>query len=90
MFHVWGVNAGQMSALVTNPRLLDYLSSRYSVVYLHWNFWCNVQDPVQRGFCETAVQGREVELVLEHRERNQRYAFYRYLRPTGPSDSKSP
>ena len=30
MFHVWGVNAGQMSLIVTNPAYLDYLAKRYA------------------------------------------------------------
>lgn len=80
MFHIWGVNAGQMSLLINNQRYLDFLGTRYSGgVYLHWNFWCNVLDPVQKGFCEAAVQARPSELVREYRERDQRYAFYRYL-----------
>ena len=61
MFHVWGVNAGQMSLIVSNPSYLDYLTDRYAGgVYLHWNFWCNVQDPVQREFCRQALENRPV------------------------------
>ena len=79
MFHVWGVNAGQMSLIVTNPDHVKFLAGRYAEgVYLHWNFWCNVQDPVQRGFCQKALEGRPVEIVREYRERDQRYAFYRF------------
>ena len=78
MFHVWGVNAGQMSLVVANPGYLDYLGSRYAGgVYLHWNFWCNVQDPVQRDFCQKALDLKPIELMREYRERDQRYALYR-------------
>lgn len=78
MFHVWGINAGQMSSIVTNPGQLDFLALRYSDVYLHWNFWCNVQDEAQRSFCAQAMRTKPTELVREYRERGQRFAFYRF------------
>jgi hypothetical protein len=78
MFHVWGINAGQISLVVTNPSYLDDLATRYAGgVYLHWNFWCNVQDPLQREFCRKALEIRPVETVREYRERDQRFALYR-------------
>jgi hypothetical protein len=78
MFQVWGVSAGQMSLAVSNPAYLEILASRYAGgVYLHWNFWCNVQDPVQQDFCHKAVQLEPLESVAEHRERDQLLAFYR-------------
>jgi hypothetical protein len=84
MFHVWGVNAGQMSLIVTSPAYLEYLARRYSGgVYLHWNFWCNVHDDVQRAFCRNALAVGPVELVWEARERDQRFAFYRF-KPADP------
>jgi 4-amino-4-deoxy-L-arabinose transferase-like glycosyltransferase len=81
MFHVWGVNAGQMSLIVNNPVHLDHLLRRYSGgVYLHWNFWCNVQDPIQQEFCGRALAGQSGRLEREHRERDQRFAFYELSR----------
>lgn len=78
MFHVWGVNAGQLSLPVRNPEYLEVLASRYAAgVYVHWNFWCNVQDPVQPEFCRKALQLKSFSLVREYRERDYRYAFYR-------------
>jgi hypothetical protein len=78
MFHLWGVNAGQMSRVASNPRYVDFLASRYSGgVYVHWNFWCNVQDPIQPEFCRQALAMRPVELVREYKERDQRFALYR-------------
>lgn len=79
MFHLWGVNAGQMSLLVTNQRQVELLALRYADgVYLHWNFWCNVDDPVQQIFCRQAIEGRSLDLVREYRERDQRFALYRF------------
>jgi 4-amino-4-deoxy-L-arabinose transferase-like glycosyltransferase len=78
MFHVWGVNAGQMSLLVSSPTYLEQLSRRFAGgVYLHWNFWCNVADPVQQEFCRLALSRGPATLVNQYRERNYRYAIYR-------------
>jgi len=78
MFHVWGINAGQMSLVAADPTYLNHLAARYAGgVYLHWNFWCNVQDPVQQQFCRNALATRPVETVREFRERDQRFALYR-------------
>jgi len=78
MFHLWGVNAGQMSLVTSNPDYLRYLAERYrGGLYLHWNFWCNVQDPAQREICSKALAIGDAELATEYRERDQRFAFYR-------------
>jgi 4-amino-4-deoxy-L-arabinose transferase-like glycosyltransferase len=82
MFHMWGINAGQMSIVMANPSYLDYLASRYAGgVYLHWNFWCNVQDPAHTNLCAAAAALKPSEKVREHVERDHRFAFYRYDLP---------
>ena len=82
MFQVWGGNAGQLPLIVTNPRYVSFLASRYpGGVYVHWNFWCNVQDPLHPEFCRKARALAPVELVREYRERDQRFAVYRLTRP---------
>ena len=83
MFHVWGVNAGQISLIVNNPSYVDYLATRYAGgVYLHWNFWCNVQVPVQQAFCRQALAAKPSVLVGEIRDRDQRFALYRFATTT--------
>lgn len=78
MFHIWNVSAAQMSLARTEPRLSERLFSRYAGgVYLHWNFWCNVPDPVQNSFCRAALDGFPHELVDSRRERDYEYALYR-------------
>jgi hypothetical protein len=78
MFQVWGVGAGQMSQVLATPGYAALLARRYrGGVYLHWNFWCNVDDPVQRDLCHRGMGLGDPELVAEYRERDQRYAFYR-------------
>jgi hypothetical protein len=78
MFQVWGVNAGQMSRAATNPAYLDDLAARFTDgVYLHWNFWCNVQDRLQQELCTKVLDLRSGEPVREHWERDQLYMLYR-------------
>jgi hypothetical protein len=79
MFHVWGVNAVQMSIATTDRSYVDgQLFARYAGgVFLHWNFWCNVADPTQVAFCNSALNGFGHDLVAEHRVRDYRYALYR-------------
>lgn len=79
MFQVWGVNAGQVSMVLNNPSYLDYLATRYvGGVYFHWNFWCNVQVPAQQALCRQILDLRPATLVGEVRDRDQRFALYRF------------
>ena len=78
MFQVWGVSAGQMSLAAANPAYLESLAARFrGGVYLHWNFWCNVQDQAQRDLCTQVLALRPAERVREHREQDQQFALYR-------------
>jgi hypothetical protein len=82
MFQLWGSSAGQLPLIVQNPAYVRYLSGRYTGgVFVHWNFWCNVQDPVHPEFCRRALELGTVELVREYRERDQRFALYRITKP---------
>ena len=78
MFHVWGVNAAQLSLTSMGGYVKQQLMPRYAGgVYLHWSFWCNVSDDVQKAFCRTALDAFDNELIASYRERDYRYAFYR-------------
>jgi hypothetical protein len=86
MFHLWGVNAGQMSLVTSNQAYLRLLADRYAGgMYLHWNFWCNVHDPAHQDTCRTALGLGTAEVVAESTERDQRFAFYRVALATAPS-----
>lgn len=88
MFHVWGINAGQISLVTTNPLYLTYLQLRHpGTLYVHWNYWCNVPDQVQQEFCRRALAAAPVEMVGEYRERDQRFAFYRIAPRAAAGDS---
>ena len=85
MFHLWRVNAGQLSLVIDQPARLQMLSERYAGgVYLHWNFWCNVADPVQKDLCRRAAETSSWETTVEYRERDARYRFDRLVSPHAP------
>ncbi|MBF0145918.1 MAG: glycosyltransferase family 39 protein [Magnetococcales bacterium] len=84
MFHLWGKNAAQASIALEEPgHTLNYYFSRYrDGVYFHYNFWCNVADPLQNSFCTRLLERNRHELIMEYREWNYRYALYRLLPPS--------
>jgi hypothetical protein len=78
MFHVWGVNAGQMS-LATSPEAVDVLERRYTGgVYLHWNYWCTTEDLSQRALCERVRDLAPSDRVGDYRAGGQFFSFYRF------------
>jgi hypothetical protein len=79
VFHVRHVNAAQLSIVTTDPVYVrDTVLQRYAGgVYIHWNFWCNVPDPVQRAFCDGALAAYPTSVFQERRVRDFRFTFYR-------------
>ena len=84
MFHVWGTSAAQTYIAVDRPDYVAQLTRRYrGGVYFHWGFWCNVDDAVQRGLCESVAEAHDMELLAEHHRRTYRFAFYRVANRRG-------
>ena len=82
MFQLWGVSAGQMSRAVMSPNYTSWLLAQHPEgVYVHWNFWCNVQEATQPDLCRRALALKPSTLVAERREKDQRFAFYRLSIP---------
>jgi hypothetical protein len=82
MFHLWGVSAAQLSFAVEPGYVDETLRRRYADgVYIHWNFWCNVSDPIQQPFCDRALAAYPTHMVQERRARDYRLAFYRVVPP---------
>jgi hypothetical protein len=82
VFHVVGINAAQASLATTSPEYVESeLFARHAGrVYFYWNFWCNVQDPVQVRFCQNVLARFDAVVVKEYRERDYRFALYRLSR----------
>ena len=78
MFHVWGLNAAQLSLVSRDADYAKRFAARYAGgVFVHWNFWCTVPDPIQQGFCTAALSQFPHTLIEESRERDYRFAMYR-------------
>jgi hypothetical protein len=90
MFHIWGQSAAQASVAATEPGYAaNILAPRYAGgVFFHWNFWCNVSDPVQQSFCTQLLAGFPHTLVREYRERDYRYAIYRLDLSSAPGSAQ--
>lgn len=90
MFHLWGQSAGQASIAANEREYYErMLLNRYAGgIYFHWNFWCDVADPVQQRFCSDLLERFPHTLVREYRERDYRYALYRIEQPTLPAESR--
>jgi hypothetical protein len=79
MFLLWGTSAAQASIATSEP---DYVRAVYlpryrGGVYFHWNFWCNVNDPVQQQFCVNVVDRFDTETIETRTVRDQRFVLYR-------------
>jgi len=94
MFILWGQSAAQMFiAANENPETLDRLYKRYAGgLYLHWNYWCNVNDPKQVRFCERVRERFDVQGIDSKRWWRVRYGLYKLerLKPPAPPAPKEP
>ena len=79
MFLLWGKNAAQMSIAANEKEyVLKHYLSRYSGgVYIYWNFWCNVNDPVQVDFCTRVVENYTTEKVMSRKVWRADFILYR-------------
>jgi hypothetical protein len=79
MFHLWGKNAAQISLATTSKSYVNQvLFYQYNKgVYLHWNYWCNAGDSLQKLYCNNILEQYKYELIKEYRENDYRYALYR-------------
>jgi len=84
MFHLWGVSAAQASLATTDePWARGVLPRRYAGgVYFHFNFWCNVDDPLQVSFCTNLLDRFANTLVSERHVRDSRFALFKLDLPT--------
>ena len=78
MFLLWEKNAAQASIATSDHVHMDHLFTRYKGgVYFHFNFWCNVSDPMQQSFCKNLLKKYETTEVLSFSEQNYRYILYK-------------
>ncbi|MEO5360689.1 MAG: glycosyltransferase family 39 protein [Nitrospirota bacterium] len=81
MFLLWGANAAQTSTLTYNANRMNYFFERYgNNVYFHYNYWCNVDNPVQKKFCQDILNTFECERISFYTVQNRIFALYRIKR----------
>lgn len=83
MFLLWGKNAAQASIATGTREHLKHLFGRYQGgVYFHYNFWCNVDDPLQQSFCKKILKRFDTEKVVSFKERDYTFVLYKLRRDT--------
>lgn len=82
MFLLLGKNAAQAAPAYYDLGRMDSYFDRYrGGVYFHFNFWCNVDDPVQQKFCSGILDKYPHERVEGWRYRNYDFILYKLYRP---------
>jgi hypothetical protein len=77
MFLLWGGNAAQTAIAVNDKQKMDYFFEHYTGgVYFHFNYWCNVDDPREKEFCQNVLNQYQHEKIIDFRERDYSYALY--------------
>jgi len=79
MFLFWGKSAAQASILAgyDENKMVDLRSRFPGGVYFHFNFWCNVSDPLQQSFCKNILEKFSHREILKFRERDYTYVLYK-------------
>ena len=78
MFLLWGANAAQASIAVDEPQTMAHFFDHYTGgIYFHYNFWCNVDDPVQQSFCRSILDRYETMEISSFSEQDYVYRLYR-------------
>jgi hypothetical protein len=85
MIQVMGRSAAQASIATQQPGRVDDLFHRFpGGVYFHYNFWCNVDDPVQNEFCRQVLANFKTRVILEESSGFYRFVLYRLLPRSAP------
>ncbi len=79
LFLFWGKSSAQASILTAQDEngLRGLRDSFPGGLYFHYNYWCNVSDPVQTGFCKSVLEKFGHEEVVRYKERDYEYVLYR-------------
>lgn len=81
MFLLWGKNAAQASLATEQRGYFKSFFRRYKGgVYFHYNFWCNVDDPLQKSFCKNILNRFKCTSVMSFREKNYKFVLYKLER----------
>jgi hypothetical protein len=85
MIQVMGLSAAQASLVSYQPARVESFFDRFpGGVYFHFNFWCNVDDEVQNGFCNDVLATYQTQVLMEESAGFYRYVLYRLLPNSAP------
>jgi len=91
MFLLWGKNAAQASLATEQKSYFTRFFGRYKGgIFFHYNFWCNVNDPLQNSFCTNILDWYECTEVKTFQEKEYRFVLYRVERKPGDPGAASP
>ncbi len=77
-----GRSAAQTSTASYRPATVNaYFAEFPGGVYFHYNFWCNIPDPVQNSFCAQVLARYPTQVLAERSAGFQRFVLYRILPP---------
>jgi hypothetical protein len=78
MFLLWGKSAAQASLATEHSRDFKRLFYQYrGGIYFHYNFWCNVPDPLQNSFCKNILEKFNCTLVVSYKEQDYKFELYK-------------
>ena len=77
MFLLWGQSAAQASLATDKAQIKHFFQRFKGGFFFHYNFWCNVQDPLQQSFCQNILDSYRTKLIVSFSEQNYKYALYR-------------
>ncbi len=91
IFLMHGQSASQMFMLTPDSDL-EYLRQRFpGGLYVHYGFWCVIDDPEQGRFCGRILDVFDCEAVASRCEREYEFVLYRVLgRKAAPETAVSP
>jgi hypothetical protein len=77
MFLVWGNDAAQANFATVRPDKMEYFFNKYKGgVYFYFNFWCNVDDPLQVSFCNNILNTYITREVLARQAQDNKFILY--------------
>lgn len=79
MFLFWGMSSAQATNLSAYDEIgLQGLRSNFpGGLYFHYNFWCNVADPLQQSFCRSVLEKFKHREIVRFQERDYSYVLYK-------------
>ncbi|MBN1700025.1 MAG: glycosyltransferase family 39 protein [Spirochaetales bacterium] len=78
MFLIHKQSAVQTSSETYRPGIIEYHRQRFNDnVYIHYNYWSNFPNDLQRGFTELILNKYKYEIIKEYYYKQYKYGLYK-------------